>query len=64
MAMKTRQVVGIVLGVAGAVISVGHLALMIVFEEREPYHGLQTWVPLGLILAVVGILLLRKKEPQ
>lgn len=62
--MRTRQKVGIVLGSAGVLISVGHLVLMMVFNTREPYHGLTTWVLLGLGLAVVGILLLRKNEPR
>ncbi len=61
--MKTRQIVGVVLGSAGVLISVGHLVLMMIFNTREPYHGLTTWVLLGLALAVVGILLLRKNEP-
>ncbi len=62
--MKTRQIVGIVLGSAGVLISIGHLVLMMIFETREPYHGFGTWVMLGLALAVIGILLLRKKELQ
>lgn len=62
--MKTRQIVGIVLGSAGVLISVGHLVLMMIFETREPYHGFGTWVMLGLGLAVAGILLIRKNEPQ
>lgn len=62
--MRTRQIVGIVLGVTGVVISIGHLVLMMIFQTREPYHGLETWVPLGLVLAVAGILLIRKNEPR
>ena len=62
--MKPRQIVGIVLAVAGILISFGHLALMMIFRTSEPYHGFGTWVMLGLALAVVGILLLRKNEPQ
>lgn len=62
--MTPRQIVGIVLGVAGVVISIGHLALMMIFETREPYHGFTTWVMLGLALAVAGILLIRKSEPR
>jgi len=62
--MKPRQIVGIVLGVAGVVISVGHLVLMMVFQTREPYHGLETWVPLGLLLVVAGVLLMRKSKPR
>ncbi len=62
--MRTRQIVGIVLGSAGVLISVGHLVLMMIFQTTEPYHGLGTWVMLGLGLTVVGLLLLRKNEPQ
>ena len=62
--MKTRQIVGIILGAAGVLISVGHLVLMMIFNTREPYHGLTTWVLLGLGLAVAGILLMRKNEPK
>ena len=42
----------------------GHLVLMMIFETSEPYHGFGTWVMLGLGLTVVGLLLLRKNEPQ
>jgi hypothetical protein len=58
--MSTRRFLGIVIGVAGVVISVGHLVLMMIFRTEEPYHGLVTWVPLGLVLTVIGILLMRK----
>ena len=60
--MSTRRIVGIVIGVAGVVVSLGHLALMMIFRTEEPYHGLGTWVPLGLVLAVIGILLIGKKD--
>ncbi len=62
--MSTKQIVGIVLGVAGVLVSFTHLALMMIFHTSEPYHGLGTWVMLGLALAVVGILLIRKREPK
>lgn len=61
--MKTRNIIGVVLGVAGVLISIGHLVLMMIFQTREPYHGLGTWVMLGLGLIVVGLFLIRKKEP-
>ena len=60
--MKTRQIVGIVLGVAGVVISIGHLVLMAIYNTREPYHGFTTWVMLGLGLAVVGIFLISSNQ--
>jgi hypothetical protein len=60
--MSKRRIVGIVIGVAGVVISIGHLVLMMIFRTEEPYHGLLTWVPLGLVLAVIGILLIRKRD--
>lgn len=62
--MRTRQLVGIVLGSAGVLISVAHLVLMMIFNTSEPYHGLTTWVLLGLGLAVIGTLLMRTKGPQ
>lgn len=62
--MQARQIVGIVLGSAGVLISVGQLVLMMIFNTNEPYHGFTTWVMLGLGLAVVGILLLRRKESE
>jgi hypothetical protein len=62
--MQTRQIVGIVFGSAGVLISVGHLVLMMIFQTREPYHGFGTWLMLGLVLTVVGILLLRKNESE
>ncbi len=61
--MSTRRIVGVVLGIAGVVVTIGHLALMMIFPQ-EPYHGLGTWVPLGLVLAVIGILLIRKNDGQ
>jgi hypothetical protein len=60
--MRTQRIVGIVLGVAGVVITIGHLALMMIFRTEEPYHGIGTWVPLGLVLAVIGILLIGKND--
>ena len=60
--MSTRRIVGIVIGVAGVVITIGHLTLMMIFRTEEPYHGLGTWVPLGLVLAVIGILLIGKND--
>ena len=59
--MKARQIVGVVLGSAGVLISVGHLVLMMIFDTREPYHGFTTWLMLGLGLAVIGIFLIRQK---
>ena len=61
--MKTRQIVGIVLGVAGVLINIGHLVLMAIFDTREPYHGFTTWVMFGLGLAVIGIFLISSKQP-
>jgi hypothetical protein len=60
--MRTQRIVGIVLGVAGVVITIGHLALMMILRTEEPYHGIGTWVPLGLVLAVIGILLIGKND--
>lgn len=62
--MRPRQIIGIVLGVAGVVVSIGHLVWMMVLPTREPYHGFLTWVLPGLGLAVAGILLLRQKAPR
>ena len=49
-----------VLGVAGVLLSLGHLVWMGVRGINEPYHGLGTWVLLGLGRAVAGLVLLRK----
>lgn len=62
--MQTKQIVGIVLGSAGVLISVGHVVLMMLFQIREPYHGFGTWLVLGLVLAIAGILLHRKNESK
>lgn len=59
--MKARQIVGVVLGSAGVLISVGHLVLMMIFDTREPYHGFTNWLMLGLGLAIIGIFLIRRK---
>ncbi len=61
--MTGKQKVGVVLAVAGVIVSVGHLVLMMT-DRWEPYHGFMTWVMLGLALAVIGLLLLAKKEPR
>lgn len=61
--MTTRQMIGAVLGLAGVLINLGHLVLMMIFRTAEPYHGFLTWVMLGLVLTVVGLLLLARKEP-
>ena len=60
--MKARQIVGVILGSAGVLISVGHLVVMMILQTSEPYHGFGTWLMLGLGLAIVGILLLGKNE--
>ena len=62
--MKARQIVGIILGSAGVLVSVGHLVLMMIFKTSEPYHGFGTWVMLGLVLMIAGVLLLRKSESK
>jgi hypothetical protein len=62
--MTRKQTVGVVLGVAGVVISVGHLVLMMIFHTTEPYHGLLTWVMPGLALTVIGLVLLLKKTGE
>lgn len=62
--MRIRQTVGIILGVAGVLLSLGHLALMMIFNTQEPYHGFSTWVLLGLALAVTGILLISQDRPR
>lgn len=60
--MTTRQVIGVVLGVAGVVINLGHLVVMMILRTTEPYHGFLTWVMLGLVLTVVGLLLLARTD--
>ena len=61
--MTGKQKVGVVLAVAGVILSVGHLVVMMT-GRWEPYHGLTTWVMLGLALTVIGLLLLAKKEQR
>ena len=61
--MTRKQKVGVVLAVAGVILSVGHLVVMMT-DRWEPYHGLTTWVMLGLALTAFGLLLLAKKEPR
>ena len=56
--MGTRRLVGIILGVCGALISVAHLVWMAFSREREPYHGFLTWVMLGLVMVAVGLALM------
>jgi hypothetical protein len=60
--MTKRQTIGVVLGLAGVGINLGHIVLMMIFRTSEPYHGFLTWVMLGLALTFVGLLLLAKKR--
>ena len=62
LALKTRQIIGAILGVTGVLLSMGHLVWMSVRGINEPYHGFGTWVVLGLALTFVGLVLLRKSE--
>ncbi len=56
--MSTRRIAGIIIGLAGIVLSVGHIALAFFANTPERYHGHEVVVALGLALAVIGILLL------
>lgn len=58
--MSTRRIIGIVMGVTGALISLGHLILMVFTNLLERYHGFETWVAIGFFLAVIGIILIGK----
>lgn len=62
MALRTRQIIGVILGIAGVLLSIGHLVWMGVRGINEPYHGFGTWVLLGLALTFLGLLLLRKSK--
>ena len=56
--MGARRLTGIILGVGGALISVVHLAVMVVARNREPSHGFLTWVMLGVAMVAVGLALM------
>lgn len=56
--MSTRRIVGIVTGIAGVVISVGHILLAFFTRIPERYHGHEGIVIFGFALAVIGLLLL------
>lgn len=62
--MSRRRIAGVVIGVAGAVISVFHITVLIVTREKEPLHGFWAWVMSGLILTFVGILLMSGDKKQ
>lgn len=56
--MGTRRIIGIAAGLAGIIISLGHLVLALVSNTPERYHGHEAVVAIGFALAVVGIMLL------
>ena len=60
--MSTRQVIGVVMGVTGVVISMSHLALMIFTSVLNRYHWMEMWVASGFVLGVAGLLILTTKR--
>ena len=60
--MSTRHIIGVVAGLAGAVITLSHLLLMLFTNLSRENHGNEFWVMLGFILAIVGIFLLSAEE--
>lgn len=56
--MELKRLVGVILGVGGAVVTVGHLVWMFVTGEREPYHGFLTWVMTGIVMVAAGLALM------
>ena len=56
--MGVKRLVGIILGVGGALVSVGHLVWMVAAGNRDPYHGFLTWVMLGIVMVAVGLALM------
>ena len=63
--MSTRRIIGVVTAVIGALISVGHLVLMVFTDLVRKYHGYETWIGIGFILSVAGIIVIGsdRKEP-
>ncbi len=56
--MELKRLVGVILGVGGAVVTVGHLVWMFVADDREPYHGFLTWVMTGIVMVAAGLALM------
>ena len=56
--MSTRRITGIVAGVAGVAISVGHIVMALVDDKPERYHGHEVIVLIGFALALAGLLLI------
>lgn len=62
--MPTRQVIGVVTGVSGVVISTVHIALMLFTDVSRRYHGMELWTAVGFVVAVAGILILTTKKRE
>ena len=62
--MTTRQTIGAVLGFTGVFINLSHPVVMMIFGITERYHGFLTWMLLGLVMTVVGLVLLSNREPH
>lgn len=57
-AMTWRQEIGIVLGLTGILINVGHLALFFFSANSEKYHGHELVIGFGIVLALIGVALM------
>jgi cytochrome c biogenesis protein CcdA len=66
--MKARQAIGTVLGAAGVLVLLVHLALMIFTDLSKRYHDSEIWILAGVLIAVGGLLLLgsdkRGRSPE
>ena len=62
--MSTRQVIGLVMGVTGVVISFGHIILMVFTNLLKRYHGMEMVVAVGFVLGIAGLLLLASERRQ
>ena len=56
--MSTRRITGIVSGITGVAISVGHIALALLDNTPERYHGHEVIVLIGFVLALAGLMLI------
>lgn len=56
--MSKQRVTGIIVGLAGLLVTMGHFILQALNNVPERYHGHTSWVAVGVILMLVGFFML------
>lgn len=56
-AVTLRQKIGITLGLTGILINVAHFVLFFFSDKPEKYHGHESVIGIGIVLALIGVAL-------